>query len=178
MELFEFAGLAKPQCSQALTIVEPAIQMAMDEKIVKRPQGFMVVLDPRIQREPKYKEPDAKFMKDVVLFTAYFGNPEEWEHPFDDIAVSKAFISWMTGLPARLVQYMHPYLYQKGWTKFGGSAVRPGNLIGAFSGVEEHYDEMFAAMMLDAITGVCLQEMHGPDGVMAHKNITYLGDSQ
>ncbi|HVX48235.1 MAG TPA: hypothetical protein VHA05_02670 [Candidatus Saccharimonadales bacterium] len=172
----DFVGLTRPQCSKALAIVEPAIQMAMFEKIVKRRQGFMVVLNPKIQREPKYKKPDAKFMEDVVLFTSHFGNPEEWDHPFDDIAISKAFISWMTGLPSRQVQLMYPYLYQEGWTKFGGSAVRPGNLIAAFSGVEEHYDEMFAALMLDAITGVCLHEMHGPDGVMAHKSITYLGE--
>ena len=161
-----FSGLTVVECVKAFDIVNPAIQQAMKSGIVNRQAGFLVVLDPATPWEPKYKKADERFEEEIVLFNNFFGHPDHWEYPYDKIALSKAFISWKTGRSSREVQLEAPYLYEAGMTKYGGSAVGPGGLVVAFSGVEEHFDQMFSEMMRAAIKGVCLHEMHKPKGVM------------
>jgi hypothetical protein len=46
----------------------------------------------------------------MVLFSSIFGDTDTWEHSYDDIALSKALISWKTGLPSRSVQLEAPWL--------------------------------------------------------------------
>lgn len=110
-----------------------------------------------------------------MLCTKQFGLKVDWEHPYDAVAISKAYTSWKTGLTSYEVQQKAPYLYEVGMAKYGGSAIGEGGLVVAFSGVEEWFDQMFSEMMLAAIKGVCMDEMHKPDGVMADTAITFVG---
>lgn len=171
-----YTGLTKDVCERALEVVEPAILAASARGIIKRDHGCLVVLDPKIPYEPKYKTAGPLFEKDVVIFEHQYegAGSESWEHPYDLIALSKAFISWKTGLPSRQVLMEAPHLYEVDMTKFGGSAVENG-LVVAFSGVEEYFDQMISEMMLAAIKGVCLHEMFKPDGVMADVDIDFIG---
>ncbi len=166
-----FVGLTPALCEQALRIIKPAIQGAMNDQIVNRRVGHLIVLDPIIPREPRFKnwslKQDSPF-RELVLFEYSFGLTEAWTARYDEIASAKAYASWKTGLPAQLIQQVAPYLYEEGWTKWGGSAVGEGGLVVAFSGVEAYFDQMFSEMMLAAIKAVCLHEMFKkPDGVMA-----------
>lgn len=173
-----FAGLTKDLCKKALQVVEPAILAASEQGIIKRDHGCLVVLNPTrpFSAKTRYDRPEFEFEDDLILFEKEFGNYRKWEHQYHAIAVSKAFISWKTGLSSRQVQLEAPYLYSDGMTKFGGSAVGEGGLVVAFSGVEEWFDQMISEMMLAAIKGVCLHEMHKPNGVMANNVIECIGE--
>jgi hypothetical protein len=181
--MFDFTGLTEELCVEALDIVRPSIAHAMNSGVVKREQGWLVVLNPRIPQEPKYMlnigqhdNPKREVPFDeLVLFDCGWDLPKNWDHPYDAVARAKAFASWKTGLPAHRIQQEAPYLYEEGWTKYGGSAVGEGGLVVAFSGVEEYFDQMFSEMMVAAIKGVCLHKMHGPEGVIANEDITFLG---
>lgn len=172
----DFVGLTEDLCSVALDIVRPAIETAMDTGTVKRKQGVLVVLDPTKPWEPKYEKADGSSFDEVVLFAHSWTDGREFDAPFSDVAAMKAFASWKTGLPAHRIQQEAPYLYQPGWTKWGGSAVGDGGLVVAFSGVQWYFDQMFSEMMLAAIKAVCLDEMLRPGGVMDTGEITFLGD--
>lgn len=174
--LSKFVGLTELVCNRAFAIVEPTMLAAMEKGVVNRSQGFMVVCDPRIT----YADirPGVMFENYVPLFFDQFGDSTEWDYPFDEIALAKAKASWKTGLPSHRIQQEAPYLFEPWMAKYGGSAVGEGGLVVAFSGVEEYFDQMFSEMMLAAIKGVCLHEIHGPNGVMADDSIKFLDDSR
>jgi len=166
-----FSGLTSVTCHRALSLVLPVIESGL----FKRDQGHLVVINPAIPYEPKYRNgpADEKF-DDVVLFDRNFGgDPETWDGPYKDVARSKAFISWKTGLPSHRVQQEAPYLYEPGMTKWGGSAVAPGGLVVAFSGVEWFFDQMISEIMVAAIKATCLSDMRE---VMADSNVNTIGE--
>jgi len=170
-----YTGLTKDICERALEVVEPAILAASARGIIKRGDGCLIVCDPSIPYEPKYKTAGPSFEEGVVIFEhQYASGSESWEHPYDLIALSKAFIGWKTGKPSRQVLMEAPHLYEVDMTKYGGSAVENG-LVVAFSGVEEYFDQMISEMMVAAIKGVCLHEMFKPDGVMATADLDFIG---
>ncbi len=161
----------------ALQIDRPSIEWMMTNDVIKRSQGSLVVLDPTIPWNPQCKGPDDPFFKEeVVLFTYFFGDHEDWEHDFDKHALAKAYASWKTGLPSIRIQQELPYLFEKGMSKYGGSAVGPGNLIVAFSGVEQWFDEMTAEMMVPAIKGVCRDEVEKTGLLYRDAAIDFIGD--
>ena len=179
LELYMFTGLTAELCNKALEIVRPTIEAAMENGTFKRKQGYLFVLDPTIPWEPKYQDvgnkADSPFNTDVILFQESWEDSRRWDAPFGVVAIQKAFASWKTGLSAQDIQQKAPYLYQRGWTKWGGSSVGEGGLVVAFSGVQAYYDQMISEMMLAAIRAVCLHEMHSENGVMSDPAITYLG---
>ena len=78
------------------------------------------------------------------------------------IASAKGYTSFLTGLPSSMVQQQMPALYVPGMTKWAGSwvdGVGPIRLITAFSGVQQHFDEMISRMMNAAIIAICKDEM-------------------
>lgn len=174
-----FVGLTEELCRKALEIVRPTIETAMENGTVKRKQGYLVVLDPTKPWEPKYmgvgSTADDPFYRDVVLFEEYWDDQRGFDAPFGVVALQKAFASWKTGVSAQDIQQHAPYLYQYGWTKWGGSAVGEGGLVVAFSGVQFYYDQMISEMMLAAIKAVCLDEMLREYGVMNDSSVTFLG---
>lgn len=176
----DFIGLTPELCDRAFHIVRPAINGAAALNLTPHLGGHMVVMNPRIPREPKYQEwmiddPDHPFEK-LVLWEKSLGERAHWSGPFDQVARAKAYASWKTGLPTRLINQAAPYLYQFNWTKWPGSAVGLGGFVVAFSGDRDYYDEMYSEMMLAAVKAVCMDSMHNREhGVMQDSDITFLG---
>ncbi len=169
-----FAGLTHELCRVAFELIDPSVTTAMTKGVFKRPQGSMIVLDPTMPWEPKYKAATDDNFEELVLLEVNWGDPDEFEYPFGGIAASKAFASWKTGKPSIELQQEYPHLYEEGWTKFGGSVVR-GGLVVAVSGAQWWFDQMVAGWMVDAIQGVCLDGMHNPvNGAMSNPDITFL----
>ncbi len=171
-----YTGLTEELCQVALEIIRPTIEAAMEKEVVKRKQGCLIVLDPTKPWEPKYKDwRSVAFQEDIVLFMQLWDDDRPWDGPFGEVALSKAFASWKTGLSGWRIQQECPYLYEKGWTKWGGSAVAEGGLVTSFSGVEAYFDQMISEMDLAAIKGVCMLGMHHKEtGVMNDDSITFL----
>lgn len=174
-----FVGLTEELCQEAFDLIRPSLGVAMDNGPFNRSQGHLVVVNPSIPWEPKYKSwdsVDGAHFFEAILFEADLGDPGEWEFRFADVARAKAFASWKTGLTTHEIQQIAPYLYQEGWTKHGGSAVAPGGFVVAFSGVQGYFDRMIAEWMISACRAVCMHRMHDKtDGVMSAADIDFLG---
>ncbi len=174
-----FTGLTAGTCESALTLIKPVLDLGA----FKRTDGELIVLNPNVPYTREYASLEKRiaagdeealkfFWDEVVLKSWEFGERSGWEHPYDRVAASKAFISWRTGLPSHMVQQLYPYLYNEGDTKWGGSAVLPGGLVIAFSGAEWYYDQMISEMMGSSIKAVCLG---GMKPVLEDDKITFLG---
>lgn len=172
-----FSGLTADHCAEALAIARPTIEFSM-KNVAKREHGNLVVSNPRIPYEPKYKgwsiDPEDPF-EDLVLFEHQWGDLDLWASPYKHVSRSKLYASWKTGLSTRMIQQMAPWLYEELWTKWPGSVVELG-LVVSFSGVEDYFDEMFSGVYLAALKGVLLREILGAKGVMANPEIMFLGE--
>lgn len=164
-----FTGLTRRLCFDAYKIIRPTVLAAAEAGTINKCAGSLVVLNPGIPYEPKYRNAigadgviDDKFFG-LVLFENTFG--DNTVHDIDKyvaIARAKAFVSYLTGLPSHLAQQQYPALYVPGMTKWGGSAVAgvgPMRLIVAFSGVQWNFDQMISEMMISAIQAVCHEQM-------------------
>lgn len=174
-----FAGLTEQICATAFDMVGPTIEWSANEEILSRYAGHVVVLNPSIPYEPKYRsvinsdgEINEKFF-DLALWENSFGG-DDLKQMYITIARAKAFTSFMTGLPSHLVQQQFPSLYIPGMTKWGGSAIAgvgPMRLIVAFSGVQWNFDQMISEMMISAIQALCHEQMRE---VMESKEVAIL----
>ena len=159
-----FSGLDAAICDIAFRMVFPTIKQAADMGIANKLAGSLIVLNPAIPYEPKYRNAivDDTFGA-LVLWATDFGNEDEHDIPkYERIASAKAYTSYLTGLPSHLVQQQYPSLYTPDMTKWGGSAVAgvgPMRLIVAFSGVQWNFDQMISEMMISAIQALCHEEM-------------------
>lgn len=124
-----------------------------EDKVVKRGHFAAVVLDPTVRFRPMDSEEAewADFITNAVLYIRRFGHIDEWQHDYDYIALSKAFLSWRWGLPSRRIQHEFAYLCEGHDTVYGGSIVDEGGLIVACSGVDSEHDEGFATVIM----GLC-----------------------
>lgn len=118
--------------------------------IVKRDHCGLVILDPTILYFPmrtKGEEWD-RFITEAVLYIARAGDRNLWDHPYDLIALRKAWLTWKYRLPSRIIQSSYRYLLEEFDTIFGGSVIDEGGLIAGFSGVHPEHDEGFANMAM------------------------------
>lgn len=142
------ALLTSDLVKKAVTMVAPAIELAMDSKLVKRRAFHIVILDPTV--------PYADGQELPILHECSFGDAV-WEFPFKEYAHAKARFSWRTGLPSSEAQRC-PHLCQKGDIKYPGSVVHNG-LIVAGSGVEGYFDQMFSGMTAVTCEGLTMHAM-------------------
>jgi hypothetical protein len=160
-----FSGLTFGTCQLAFeNILLPAIKSAAMNRQINKYAGCLVVLDPSIPYESKYKNAieDHELFDDLVLWEDHFYEGDHDIEKYIKIARTKAFTSYLTGLPSHQVQQAMPSLYVPGMTKWGGSAVAgvgPMRLIVAFSGVQWYYDQMISEMMISAIQALCHEQM-------------------
>lgn len=131
-----------------MAFVLPGIMSAIADAHVKRPHLHVVALKPGV--------PYCQTDKLPVLFEHQVGNSAEWEWPYDKYASGKARITWRTGLSSRDVLMTKPHLMERGDPRYWGSAIIDGVIVGV-SGVEPHFDEMFARMTAAAI---CAEATH------------------
>lgn len=146
-----FEGVSPYICQLAFEACRPAIQAAAEMGLINKHAGTLIVLNPSTG---------------AVLFEEVIDETHPSANKYSEIAGAKAFVSWETGLPSRVVQQEAPHLYEDGMTKWGGAVIEH-KLVVAFSGVEAVFDEAIAWMVLSWILGICRHEMTKPDGVMA-----------
>lgn len=146
-----FTGINEDICRKSWEIVKPSVLEAKRLDVTNKVAGTYLVLNP---------------WTGGVMFRAQL-DPDHVNAPlFNQIAESKAEVSWETGMTSREVQQNAPHLYRPGWTKWGGSAVE-FKLVVAFSGVQAVFDEAISWSGLAWILGMCRDEMTRQDGVMA-----------
>lgn len=154
--------LTLDNCDHALAMTLPSIEHCMRSGPYNREAGQLIVLNPTRLYEPKYHDgPDNDaFKEEVVFWTHLFGSPEEWEHPFAEVALAKAYASFKYRLPADVIVDQAPELLEPGMTKYGGSAVCPiSGLVVAFSGVQAHFDKQISQALLNALKALCKGRM-------------------
>jgi hypothetical protein len=137
--------LNAPLAKAAFAIVKPVILDMMDRGRVKRRAFHIVIAAPRTA--PAFD----------VLYEESIGDPpESWEAPFDQIARSKARITWRTGKSSSYIAHCAPHLLTTEDTIYWGSDVLD-ELVSAGSGVEPYFDEMYSGMTSLAIRALCKQ---------------------
>jgi hypothetical protein len=112
--------------------------------------AICIVKPDALQRtvEPGFEE----FRAEMLLTVIRCGKPEEWLLPYDDIALSKAWVTYDRRKPSRDVPVEEREL---GETVFFGSVIVE-NVIVAVSGFNPNLDEMFAYMIAHHIRGCAL----------------------
>lgn len=158
-----FTGISTEICFEAWGGTQLLIKHFAEINRFNKNEGTIIVVDPRIIDRPKATHAQEVFDA-AVIFTGYVGDKPVKK--YTDVAHSKAFVTWQTGLPSSVVQQQHPYLYSEGNTFWGGSTITPGGLIVAFSGVQQVHDEAISEIMASLIRGICRDEMTKDDGVI------------
>lgn len=158
-----FTGISEAICKEAWEGLLPTIAALAATGRFDKFEGTIVVVDPRPIDRPR-QDHEQDVFNDAVIFTAFVGGEEAVK--FTKVALSKAFISWKTGLPSSVVQQQHPYLYGVGDTFWGGSTVTAGGLIVSFSGVQQVHDEAISEMMASLIRSICRDEVTKDGGLI------------
>jgi len=158
-----FTGLSEEICKEAWAGVQPLIEHFVGTKRFNKFKGTVVVVDPRVIDRPKSADAQVVF-DNARIFMGFVGDDED--EKYTAVALSKAFVTWKTGLPSSIVQQQHPYTYSLGDTIWGGSTVTVGGLIVAFSGVQQVHDEAISEIMASLIRSICRDEMTMSDGVL------------
>lgn len=144
--------LKAEEAQMALAQVLPRITRMMDTGVVKRSHLSVVILDP---------------VEGFELLVYNHGDKEEWEHPYEEIARSKAQIAFRTKANTNVVKRWKPWMFQEGDTPYGGGVYHDGIVVGV-SGVEEWGDLNFASWIAEAIKEACIEKMQKevlPSGV-------------
>lgn len=155
--------------------VLPGILNAMEEECVNRRHLHVTCLIPGF--------PYVEVANLPILFEYSIGDPAEWERwdykSFDDFARAKALITWRTGLSSREVTLCHPHLLRVHDVALWGSVIMNGVIVGV-SGVQPHFDEMFARMTAAAVIGEAshyaeefAKDPEHPDFLNPDPNINY-----
>lgn len=139
-------GLTRTICESALNRITPAIEYSIGCDF-KRGDFHVVVANPLISPGSLAKE---EWMQTGIFFEMSYGDVSSWDAPFDDIARSKAYLSWQHQMPTQHLQSRCPYLLQSGDTVYYGSAVED-RLVVAVSGFQPYFDAMVSEWMLSAI---------------------------
>ncbi len=170
-----FSGLNRELCDEAVRLVLSAIDGLLLLETAKPKQGCLIILDPTKPWEPKYgQEPSQLFIDEVVLYKRTWIGGRPLENVYEEVAIAKAFASWMTGLPAQRIQQEFPHLFRPGWTKWGGSATDGHGGVVAFSGIKWHMDQLISEMVLAATKAVCLDCVVGEGGIVADSTVTFI----
>ncbi len=139
LEVDNVSQLTYDIAERAIEFVSPYIRLLMETGVAKR-NDLNVVVALRHPSPAGY----------TVMAEKSFGDPDNWEHPYDKIAYGKTDISARTGLTSREVQLMRPELLERHDVMFWGNAVL-GDIIVSCSGVQPWFDEAIA----NAIAWLC-----------------------
>jgi len=153
---------------EAADLIRPVILGMMEREKVERKTLALVVLSPHARYGTFIN------VEDAILHEEIIGQPRQtWEtgRTYDAYARGKAAITWRTGMTSREVIESHPHLLIQGDAKYAGSAIYRG-IITAASGVEDHYDEMFAGMYAVTCHGLVMTKMKA---IKADPAIAFIG---
>lgn len=139
--------LTEEMAREAVRLAFPSMEAAMDSGLAKRRDGHIV-----ISKQEAY----SKQWKTVWEYS--LGDPDNWEHPYGQVARSKDEISRRTGLSSREVQQMHPELAWPDDTIYYGNCIGSGIIV-SFSGVDAYIDEVFATIIHQLCLGLIQQKL-------------------
>lgn len=128
--------------SLAITYSLPLIESLMELEVTKRNHLHIVVGN----------------SEGSILATKSIGNPEDWEHRYDEIAESKFNITVRTSQLTRIVQQVTPELAgEVGDTFYWGSWI-DGGIVVACSGVQPYWDEAFSKVISAMVRALVTDE--------------------
>lgn len=143
--------------------VLPGIQNAIKEEHVKRLHLHVVAFNSLAMYDPTVDY--GEYQNLPILFDYSVGDPAAWEWDYNLYVQGKALITLRTGLSSRDVLMTKPQLLMPGDPLYWGSAIIDGVIVGV-SGVEPHFDEMFARMTAAAL---CAEATHYAEALKAQK---------
>ncbi len=135
----------------AMDAVEVALAAVMGDNSIlrgrlKRQHCHIVVLVPATE----YARPDYP-IQPYAFYQLSVGEESAWEHPYDEIARSKAFQLWQDRNDDRTTPI--PHLLFPGDTPFWGGVKRRGIVV-ACSGVQPWFDKMISGMVADIMVAL------------------------
>jgi len=153
-----------------IALLAETVDLWVARGFLHRNHGCIVVMDPRLP----YRGDAEEFSK-AIFIALRLGNVDAWEHPYDDIALAKAKLSWRTGFSTREVIELYPHLLEEGDVRWAGGIVFNGWVV-AYSGDKAYLDEAVAytqAAMLTAGARSFLNSL-----LEEHPDISFLGDEK
>lgn len=126
------SNLSKAIASQAVDLATPTVIALMDSGVAKRHHLCIVVATRGIGPGNGHSY--------TVKASRKFGDPDEWENPYEEIALGKTAITARTGLSSRQVQLMQPELLLDYDVCYWGNTIL-GNIIVSCSGIQPWLDE-------------------------------------
>lgn len=149
------ALLTKALVESCIPVISATYDAMLSRGWLKRPDLHMVFLDPCA---PYLGAEHVESFKYSIMYEHSFTDSREWEHPYDQIAREKAWATWRTGLPTRIIRECMPHLLIGGNTKYGGS-VNVDGIIVAASGVQPWNDEGLSGVAAMILRGRCNEVM-------------------
>ena len=141
--------LTAEMARKALEIVTVAFEKLVALGVTDRNKLHIVIMDPA--KRPEFGDT----FEDAILYQQSIG--EEVER-YKKIALGKARVAWLYGLPTQEVQQFYPHLYTEGMTKWGGGTYLHHIAVGA-SGVEYQYDQWAAEMVASTCRALSVGKM-------------------
>lgn len=152
--------LTREIADQAIGLIGPFIMNAMAIGMVKQKDLHIIILDPASLTEPK------------ILTSKSYGDPEKWEYPYSQIALSKANICFKNKCSTADMLVKKPFAYCSGDAPFVGGVYMDG-LIVACSGVEGYFDQMFAEMIASVCKALCTHQI---ESVILPSDCNFIGE--
>ncbi len=137
--------LTNDAVKQAFDRVEP---MRSAEHVLKRQDGYVLVADA--------SRPYNVHGLHIVGARTY-GDPQQWEHPFMRVCMSKGDICWRTGLSTREIVHLKPWLLEDGDTPWEGGIIMD-DIIVAYSGAAAEDDEAIAFGVMGWVRAYCFRQ--------------------
>jgi hypothetical protein len=138
------------QAENAVKKIQLIIESMINDGHLQSNYAICIVKPDALQRtvEPGFEE----FRAEMLLAVVRCGKPEEWLFHYDDIAISKAWLTYKHRKPSRDIPVEERAV---GDTIFFGSVI-VDNVVVAVSGFNPNLDEMFAYMIAHHIRGCAL----------------------
>ena len=113
---------------------------------VSRQEGHIVVLAPQLLKDEIKRFPANYTLTPTVLYQNSFGERDNWEHRYDEIAQCKSLQLWQRrNTPSNMTSQAY-MLFDDDTPYWGGHS--EGLLTVAFSGVQPFFDQMISKMVV------------------------------
>ena len=139
----EHPFINKHLAEAALRLSLPSIEAMLQSGVTKRKHLCIFIGLADVDEESGFKQ----------LHRHNIGDPEEWEHHYDEYALAKA-VRTVRESEDTINLDQQPWTVAEGDTVYFGSA-QTDDMIVAASGVEAHFDTMFSRTIVTQLEGLC-----------------------
>jgi hypothetical protein len=124
---------------QAVELMIPSILALL--AVAGKTDLHIVIMNPQLK-------PWESMPEDAILHEQSIGDPKEWEHKYDVIARSKAFVTWREN--SDVVHELGPAVLRSGDKLFSGSFIHQGVVV-ACSGIQPYFDRLISGWIALAV---------------------------